>query len=46
MLYWYSTYAGFGSTTSNQLCEATGAIWDREEVPSQEGRELVMKSGK
>jgi len=22
------------------------AVWDREGVPSQEGRELVMKAGK
>jgi hypothetical protein len=46
MLYWYSTYVGFGSTTSNQVYEATGAIWDREQVPSLKGRELVMESRK
>jgi hypothetical protein len=43
MLYWYSTYTVFGSTTSNQACEATGAVWDREQqVPPLKGRELVM----
>ena len=46
MLYWYSTYVGFGSRTSSQVCEATGAIWDREQVPSLKGRELVMESRK
>jgi hypothetical protein len=46
MLYWYSTYVGFGSTTSNQVFEATGAVWDREQVPSLKGRELVMESRK
>jgi hypothetical protein len=43
---WYSTYAGFGSTTSIQVCEATGAVWDREQAPSLKGRELVMESRK
>jgi len=46
MLYWYSTYARFGSTTSYQVCEATGAVWDREQAPSLGGRELVMESRK
>jgi hypothetical protein len=46
MLYWYSIYAGFGSTNSNQVCEATRAVWDREQVPSLKGRELVMESRK
>jgi hypothetical protein len=46
MIYWYSAYAGFGSTTSNQVCEATGVVWDREQVPSLGRRELVMESRK
>jgi hypothetical protein len=46
MPYWYSIYAGFGSTTSNQVCGATGAIWDREQAPSLKGRELVMEPRK
>ena len=39
-------YTGSGSTTSSQVCKGTGAVWDREQVPSQEGRELVMESKK
>jgi hypothetical protein len=46
MLYWYSIYAGSGSTTSNKVCEATGAVWDREQVPSLKGRELVLEPRK
>jgi hypothetical protein len=46
MLYWYSGYAGFGSTTSNQVCEATGAEWDRKQVLSLKVRELVIESRK
>ena len=46
MLCWYSVYAGFGSTTSNQVCEGTGAVWDGEQAPSLKGRELVMESRK
>jgi hypothetical protein len=46
MLNWYSIYTRSGSTTSSQVCKATGAVWDREQVPSQEERELVMESRK
>jgi hypothetical protein len=46
MLYWYSAYAGFGSKTSNQVCGATGAVCNREQVPSLKERELVMESRK
>jgi hypothetical protein len=46
MLYWYSKYARSSSTTSNQVCGATGAVCNREQVPSLKGRELVMESRK
>jgi hypothetical protein len=45
MLYWYSKYTRSSSTTSNQVCGATGAVCNREQVPSLKGRELVMDQG-
>jgi hypothetical protein len=39
-------YTRSGSTTSSQVCKITGAVWDREQVPSKKGRELVMESRK